>query len=104
MKQIKKTALVNSLLTALYIIAVGAFMYYGSQVKIGKDNAFLAPIAMLLLFVFSASLTGFLVVGKPLQLYIDGKKKEALSLLFNTLLFLFIITVASILLLFAFTK
>jgi hypothetical protein len=102
-KNIKKTALVNSLLTTLYIVAVGVFMYYGSTIKIGGSAAFVGPIAFLLLFVFSASLTGFLIVGKPIQFYIDGKKKEALSLLSNTLLYLFIITLISILILLFFS-
>jgi hypothetical protein len=103
MKSIRKTALAYSLLTTLYVIAVGSFMYLGAIIKIGKANTFLVPIAMLMLFVFSAALTGFLVVGKPVQFYIDGKKKEALSLLLYTLLFLFIFTIIFILLLLLFT-
>ncbi|OGH24948.1 MAG: hypothetical protein A3B47_02490 [Candidatus Levybacteria bacterium RIFCSPLOWO2_01_FULL_39_24] len=99
MKEIKKTALVNSIFTALYVIAVGSFMYYGSAIKIGRVNTFLAPITLLLLFVFSAAMTGFLIFGKPAQMYIDGRKKEALSLLTYTLVFLSIITFAAIILL-----
>ncbi len=92
MNKIRKTALLNSLLTTVYIIAVGSFMYYGSAIKLGRENTFLMPIALLLLFVFSAALTGFLIFGKPALMYIDGKKKEALSLLFNTLSIFFVIT------------
>jgi hypothetical protein len=104
MKEIKKTALINSLLTTAYIIAVGSFMYYGSMVKIGRGNTFLIPIALLLLFVFSAALTGFLIFGKPAQMYVDGKKKEALSLLFNTLGIFSIITFSALVLLVLFTR
>lgn len=99
MKNPKKTALVNALLTTLYIVAIAAFMHYASDVKLGKDNQFLTTVAMLLLLVFSAAFTGYLVVGKPLQLYIDGKKKEGLYLLLTTFSFLFIITLTSLLLL-----
>jgi hypothetical protein len=104
MREIRKTALINSSATALYIILVGMFMYYGTMMKIGRDNAFLAPIAMLFLFVFSASLTGFLMIGKPAQMYVDGNKKEALSLLTYTLVFFSIITLISIILLIVFTR
>jgi hypothetical protein len=104
MKGIKKTALVNSVATALYIMLVASFMYYGSTIKIGRSNEILAPIALLMLFVFSASLTGFLMIGKPAQMYVDGKKKEALSLLTYTLIFFSIITLAAIILLIAFTR
>lgn len=101
---IKKTALINVLITTAYIIAVGAFMYYGGQIKLGRANTFLIPIALLLLFVFSAALTGFLIFGKPAQLYVDGKKKEALSLLFNTLAIFSLITFSALVIIVLFTR
>ena len=104
MTKIWKTALVNALATTAYIVAVATFMYFSSEIKVGRANAFLAPIAVLLLFVFSAALTGFLIFGKPALMYIDGKKKEALSLLTYTLSFLSIITLVSITLLLIFTR
>ncbi len=104
MKEIRKKAIVNALATALYIVAVGAFMYYGSLVKIGRANVILVPIALLLLFVFSAALTGFLIFGKPAQMYLDGKKKEALSLLTYTLVSFSIITFTFLILLIVFTR
>jgi hypothetical protein len=102
--EIRKTALFNSLATTGYIVLIGLFMYFGERTQIGRTNAFLAPIAFLLLFVFSAALTGFLVFGRPAIMYIDGKKKEALELLFTTLAFFFVITASAILLLFLFTR
>jgi len=102
--KIWKTALVNALATAVYIIAVGSFMYYGSMIKLGMANIFLVPIAILLLFVFSAALTGFLIFGKPAQLYVDGKKKEALSLLSYTLLIFSVITFIFLILLIVLTR
>lgn len=104
MQKIRKTGLFNAVATTLYIILIGVFMYYGTVVKIGRTNAILAPITLLLLFVFSAALTGFLIFGKPAQLYVDGKKKEALSLLTYTLGFFSIITLAAVFLLIAFTR
>src|SRR3972149_12222878 len=98
MKDIKKTALINALATTAYIIAVGSFMYYGSIVKLGRANTFLIPVTLLLLFVFSAALTGFLIFGKPAQMYVDGKKKEALSLLSYTLGIFSVITFLSLVL------
>lgn len=92
MNNIRQQALVNVLLTTGYIILVASFMYYGAEAKIGKVNSFLGPAAFLMLFVFSAALTGFLIFGKPAQMYVDGKKKEALSLLINTLGFFSVIT------------
>jgi len=39
-------------------------------------------VFMLLLFVISASVTGLLVLGKPIHLYLSGLKKESLTMLF----------------------
>ena len=104
MNKIFKTALLNALGTTFYVAAVGIFMYYGTMVKIGRKGEFLAPIAMLLLFVFSAALTGYLIFGKPALLYVDGKKKEALALLTYTLLIFFAITLITIILLISFSR
>lgn len=53
---------------------------------------------MLLLLIISATVTGFLVIGKPLQLYVSGQKSEGLKLLGRTLgwLAVFAIIVAGI--------
>lgn len=104
MDGLKKRGIINAAATAAYIIAVGSFMYYGSTIKIGQSNSFLIPISFLLLFVFSASLTGFLIFGKPAQMYVDGKKKEALSLLLYTFVSFFVITFSALLLLIIFNK
>ena len=104
MNKIRKTALINAIATTLYIIAVGCFFHYGSLIKVGRTNIMLVPITLLLLFVFSAALTGFLIFGKPAQMYVDNKKREALSLLTYTLIFFSIITFAAIVLLIVFTR
>ena len=104
MNKMMRVALVNVSATVLYIALVASFMYYGSEVKIGKNNTLLVPIAMLLLFTFSAALTGFLVFGRAALMYFDGKKKDAIALLGYTLSLLSIITVVAILALVIFTK
>ena len=104
MNKIKKTALFNALATVAYVTLVGAFMSWGGQAQLGRGNFFLIPVALLLLFVFSAALTGYLVFGKPVLWYLDGKKKEALELLFTTLGILSVISTLAILLLILFTR
>jgi hypothetical protein len=93
MKTVVKHAAINALATFLYVILVASFIYFLGQILPGPDNkTVLIPIAMLMLFVFSAALTGFLVLGRPVMWYLDGKKKEAVSLLLYTIGFLFVIT------------
>lgn len=93
MKNIRKMAAINAGATALYVALIGGFMYFAGSMKLGQSNFFLLPIAMLMLFVLSAAVTGFLIFGKPAQLYVDGKKKEALTLLSNTIVIFAVITV-----------
>jgi hypothetical protein len=104
MNKIWRRAIINSVATAVYVTAVAGFMYFGTLIKLGRTNSILAPIALLLLFVFSASLTGFLIFGKPAQLYVDGKKKEALSLLTYTLVIFSVITLVTLASLIIFTR
>ena len=75
-KTIQKTAIKQAVLTALYVTCVASFMYFGGQAKLGRANIILVPITMLLIFVFSASLTGYLLFGKPILMYLNGKKKH----------------------------
>lgn len=89
---ILKPAALNALGTALYVTLVVSFIFYIPQI-LGpvQEPQILIPISMLLLFVFSAALTSFLVLGKPILWYLDGQKKEAISLFAYTLGMLFIL-------------
>ncbi len=95
---ILKFAGLNALGTALYISLVASLLFNAPRLfgNNGKDTV-LIPIAMILLFVFSASLTGVLVLGRPVLWYLDGKKKEAVSLLLTTVGFLFLFTLCAFL-------
>lgn len=104
MKLIHKQALRNSLLTSLYIIGVGSFMFVSAQLKVGQSNSFIVPIALLLLFVLSASITGYFIFGKPILLYLDNQKKEAYRLLQFTLIYLSTFTIFALILLIIFTR
>lgn len=104
MNSIFKSALFNSVATALYVILVGSFMYYSGEHKLGQSQTVLIPIFILMLLVFSAALTGSLMVGKPVLWYLEGKKKEAIALLAYTLGIFFLITLVAMVLLFIFAK
>ena len=99
MDKITRRAFIDAILTTLYIILVASFMYFLQSFLPKETNTLFIPIAMLLLFVFSAGLTGMLVFGKPVMLYLDGKKKEAVSLIGYTLGFLFVLTLIAFVLL-----
>ncbi len=78
-----KNPYINALLAALYI----ALLVFGVSTFVDqpdKQASLLAPIAMLSLLTLSAAVMGYLFVGTPLMLYIDGHKKEAVRFFLKT--------------------
>jgi len=73
-----------SLGVLVYTSAV-AWMLFNGESIFGKEKSFLMPVILLLLFIISACITSLLVLGKPIQLYSNNRKKEAFVMLFTTL-------------------
>ncbi len=82
---------VHSVGVVVYTAIVVLIMNNGEKL-FGKQMNYLGALAMLLLFVLSATIVGLLVLGKPVLLYMDGKKKEAIKLLLMTIMWLLIFT------------
>lgn len=91
------TAILDSVGVAAYIFLVALIMNNGDKIFGTVDNETFTPVAFLLLFVFSALITGGLVLGRPIMLYADGQKKEGIKLLFYTGASLFILMVLAFL-------
>jgi hypothetical protein len=93
-KTIVKRSLIHSALAALYVAVVATFMQNASKI-FGPDEpaSVVAPITFLLVFVVSAATMGALIFGKPVMLYMDGKRREAVQMMVCTIASLAIITV-----------
>lgn len=99
--KIIKYAILNALATAFYIALISSFLFYVPKtLNTNKPDTVFAPILMLSLLVFSVSVVGSLIFGRPILWCFNNKKKEASSLLIYTLLafFIFIAIVFAILL------
>jgi hypothetical protein len=84
----------HSVLTLLYITGVALFMSHTKDLfGAVKEPNFLIPVGMLLLLVVSATVTGTLVLAKPILLYLDGHKREGLKFFGMTVGWLALITV-----------
>jgi hypothetical protein len=84
MNSIFKNPYLNSAYAEIYIIVVVWVMH-----RIGKPDTpdtFFDPLAGLSLLVLSASVMGYLFVGVPLQLYLDGEKRQAVSFFMRTVM------------------
>jgi uncharacterized protein YybS (DUF2232 family) len=84
-------SLFHSLGVLIYISAVASIMNHGNQ-WFGKEDKFLTPVAVLMLFVLSAAITGSLVLAKPVLLYLDGQKSDATKFFLWTLGWMLILT------------
>jgi hypothetical protein len=81
-----KKPFIYSLAVALYIVFIVSIMSVSTSFMPAKDNIFM-PMVMLSLFVLSAAVMGFLFLSEPLQLYLDGEKKEAVTFFTKTVAF-----------------
>jgi len=83
---IAKKAL-GSVVGAVVYIAAVAFVMNNAETLFGQMEGSILPfVGFLTLFVFSASVMGLLIFGRPITWYLDGQKREAITLLSYTLL------------------
>jgi hypothetical protein len=95
-----KNPFVNALLATTYIVVVSSVMYYGPKPN-GGDDTVAAPIAALSLLTLSAAIMGYLFLFQPLQLYLTGKRQEAVTLFLRTVLIFAGFTALALVLLFS---
>ncbi len=81
----------HSLVVLVYVFMVATIMNHGSQ-WFGVEDQALTPVLVLMLFVLSAAITGTLVIGRPILMYMDGQKKEALQFFGYTIGWMFVLT------------
>jgi len=79
-----KRGIANAFGVLSYIFLLAIFFSKANDFFGKTDHDIVSPMAALMLFVFSALVTGGLVLGKPIMLYLDGHKKEGVKLLFFT--------------------
>ena len=87
-----KKSLINSTLAALYVFVLAFLMSNNKTISKGAPE-FLIGVGMLLVFVISATVMGYLVLGKPILMYLDGAKKEAVKLFYLTVTWLILIAI-----------
>ena len=96
-----KNPILNALTALGYIILVATVMFYGIRNIAHEKDTVLIPIAMLSLLSLSAAVMSYTFLSSPLQLYLDGKKKEAIRLISQTIAIFGVITALALTLLFS---
>ena len=77
-----KKAILSALGVTAYIALVATLM---SHEWLTQKPGVLTGVLMLLVFVISASITGSLVLLRPVLMYLDGSHREAVKLLVSTI-------------------
>ncbi len=85
--QLLKRALFNALGVFAYVVLFAWLVFTTGQRFSGsiQSPGWLNGTLVLMLFIISASVTGSLVLLKPILLYIEGQKKAALTLFVYTI-------------------
>jgi hypothetical protein len=78
-----KNPLVNGFAAFVYISLLVLVMTWGSRL-VPHPNSFVMPVIMICLFTLSAAVMAYLFCFQPIQLYFDGKKKQAVRLFLQT--------------------
>ena|SRR3989338_1008313 len=73
----KLSPLTSALAAAAYIVLTVLLISTLSERV--PDDTIVTPMVALSLFVLSAAIMGFLFLGRPIQLYLDGQKREAIT-------------------------
>ncbi|PIR95872.1 hypothetical protein COT93_00170 [Candidatus Falkowbacteria bacterium CG10_big_fil_rev_8_21_14_0_10_37_18] len=92
-KKLIVNASLNTLGVLVYIYLVSLILNNGDRIFGKLASQIIGPMFFLLLFVFSALITSWLILGKPILLYLEGLKKESIRLLFYNGLGLFVLMV-----------
>lgn len=96
MKKLVLTGFLHALGVAAYV-AIVAFMMQNGEKVFGTMKTLLGPMAFLMIFVLSAAVTGSLVLGRSVLMYLENKKKEAVALFFIITGWIFVFIIAAFL-------
>jgi hypothetical protein len=81
---VSKNPIINALSASAYIILVVTVMTFVTKPLRNKPDTFIAPITVLSVLTLSVTVMAFLFFYQPLQLFIEGKKKQAVNLFVKT--------------------
>ena len=96
-----KNPYINALVAGAYFVFVVLLVTYGPTFVRDEPDTIFAPMAMLSLLVLSVAFMGYTFIFQPTLMYIDGQKREAITLFTKTLLVFAVITAVIVLVAFS---
>ncbi|PJA50937.1 hypothetical protein CO168_02460 [Candidatus Shapirobacteria bacterium CG_4_9_14_3_um_filter_36_12] len=96
-----KSPLINAFCAWVYILLGVTIIHFVTLPLKNKTDTFFAPIIFLSLLTLSVAVMAFLFFYQPLQLFIEGKKKDEVNLFVKTVSIFAAITAVTLVLLFS---
>ncbi len=96
-----RNPIINAFSASAYIILVVAVMTFVTQPLKNKPDTFFAPVTVLFVLTLSVAVMAYLFFYQPLQLFIEGEKKDAVNLFVKTVGIFAAITAVVLILLFS---
>lgn len=96
-----KNPFINAIGASSYIILVVSIITFISQTQKNKPDTFFAPIIFLSLLTLSVVFMAYVFFYQPIQLFIEGKKKQGINLFVHTVGVFAAITAIILILLFS---
>lgn len=96
-----KNPIFNAIGAAGYIFLIAFVVNFISQTQRNKPDTFFAPLIFLSLLTLSVAVMAYLFFYQPLQLFIEGKKKDAVNLFIKTVAVFAAFTIVALALLFS---
>lgn len=96
-----KNPMVNAVSALIYIVLVVTTMSLVTGPLQNKADTFFAPVVFISVLTLSVAVMAFLFFYQPLQLFIEKKQKEAVSLFIKTVGIFAIFTILALILLFS---
>jgi len=78
----------------LAYVAIVAWVMTNGNAWFGQVKGVGGPIAILMLLVLSAAVVGMLVFGRPILVFLDGRKREAVMMAITTVASIAVLTLA----------
>jgi hypothetical protein len=79
-----KNPFINAVSASAYIVLIVGIFTLISRTHRDMPDTILAPVTILFILTLSVAVMAYLFFYQPLQLFIEGKKKESVSLFVKT--------------------
>jgi hypothetical protein len=87
-----KNPILNAGAAFLYICGVAGLINWLTRINKPDNEPFFGPVLFLSLFTLSAAMMGYIFALNPIQLFLDGEKKQAVRLFIQTILSFAVLT------------